>query len=406
MKAFAYTAYTDQGRAKRGVILAEDSADAAARIRQQGLLPDEIETRDQPAAALGSAVSFRRSRVSRDMLSVFTRQMAVLLTAGLAVEEALGAVQSSAPDRQIQTLSAQARAGLLEGAPLSLAMGQASRDIPAWYIAALRAAEKSGEMAAVFDTLAEYLESQISERAQIASALVYPAFVTLMALGVCAILMVTVAPEIVGMFEASGQPLPALTLTVLGIVDTIQTRWPLILAAIAALVVFLIAVARIPAWRARRDRLLLRLPLIGRFMRMGAAAQYLRTLALVINSRLPLPEALHHASDVLDIRHHHDQARRAVEALNRGEPLSRALAGLDFLHPVARQLLESGEASAKLGTMSARAATLAETWLKTERKRLSTLLEPLSMVVVGALVMVIVLAILLPIFDMQAMVAP
>ncbi|MFN7003510.1 MAG: type II secretion system F family protein, partial [Roseinatronobacter sp.] len=300
MRTYAYTAYTPQGRAKRGVVIAEDMSDASKRIRDLGLLPGDIETQDQGnAAAFGNTVGLRRGRISRDMLSVFTRQMAVLLTAGLAVDEALGAIHSSAPDRQIQALSAQARAGLLEGAPLSMAMSQASRDIPAWYVAALRAAEQSGEMATVFNTLADYLDSLISDRAQIASALIYPAFVTIMAVAVCGILMVTVAPEIVGMFEASGQPLPQLTLFVLGIVETVQTRWLWIVAASGMLVALIIAMARIPAWRAQRDRAMLRLPLVGRFMRMGAAAQYLRTLALVINSRLPLPEALHHASEVL-----------------------------------------------------------------------------------------------------------
>ncbi len=405
MKTFAYTAYTPQGREKRGVIVADDARDASQRISALGLLPGDIDIQPPSAFAGRSQGSgWRKGRISRDMLSVFTRQLAVLLTAGLAADDALAAVQSSAPDKQIQTLAAQARAALLEGAPLSRAMADASRDIPTWYVAALRAAEQSGEMATVVTTLADYLDSLLSDRAQIATALLYPAFVSVMAIAVCAVLMVTVAPEIVGMFEASGQPLPELTLFVLGLVDLVRTQWPVIVAVFAGLVTLVIAAARIPSWRARRDSFLLRVPLIGRFMRMEAAAQYLRTLTLVINSRLPLPEALNHASAVLAVRSHQDQALAAVEALNRGDSLSRALSGLDFLHPVARQLLEAGEASAKLGAMSARAATLAETWLKTERKRLSTLLEPLSMVMVGAVVLVIVLAILLPIFDMQAMV--
>ena len=405
MKTFAYTAYTPQGREKRGVIVADDARDASQRISALGLLPGDIDIQPPSAFAGRSQGSgWRKGRISRDMLSVFTRQLAVLLTAGLAADDALAAVQSSAPDKQIQTLAAQARAALLEGAPLSRAMADASRDIPTWYVAALRAAEQSGEMATVVTTLADYLDSLLSDRAQIATALLYPAFVSVMAIAVCAVLMVTVAPEIVGMFEASGQPLPELTLFVLRLVDLVRTQWPVIVAVFAGLVTLVIAAARIPSWRARRDSFLLRVPLIGRFMRMEAAAQYLRTLTLVINSRLPLPEALNHASAVLAVRSHQDQALAAVEALNRGDSLSRALSGLDFLHPVARQLLEAGEASAKLGAMSARAATLAETWLKTERKRLSTLLEPLSMVMVGAVVLVIVLAILLPIFDMQAMV--
>ena len=165
-----------------------------------------------------------------------------------------------------------------------------------------------------------------------------------------------------------------------------------------------VAINRTPGLRDRRDTVLLRLPLVGRFLRMATAAQYLRTLAVVINSRLPLTEALRFAAGVVEITTFRAHAEDAGEALRRGESLSTALDRLPFLHPVARQLVQAGEASARLGPMTERAAVLAETWLRTERKRLSVIIEPLSMIVVGAMVLTIVLAILLPIFDMQALV--
>jgi general secretion pathway protein F len=138
--------------------------------------------------------------------------------------------------------------------------------------------------------------------------------------------------------------------------------------------------------------------------RMGQAAQYLRTLALVVASRLPLTEALEFAARVMDIAEYRAQALAAAEALRRGDSLSRAMAGLSFLHPVSRQLLEAGEAGARLAPMADRAALLAETWMRTERKRLTAVLEPAAMVFVGLAVLVIVLAVLLPVFDMQTMV--
>ena len=407
MKTFAYTAYTQEGRAKRGIVVADDANDASARVTALGLLPGEInEQRATKSTVAGTpaAKGWRRSALGRDLLSVFTRQMAVLLSAGLTAEAALEAVQDASPNRQIQNLAAEARAGLLEGAPLSQALGRSGRDLPAFYTAAVQAGENSGELDAVFETLAEYLETAQGDRASLASALLYPAFVTLMAIAVCGVLMVTVAPEIVAMFESAGRPLPPLTVTVLGIVDFIRTQWEGLALGVVAFLVFLTAVARIPSWRRRRDRLFLRLPLIGRFMRLGASAQYLRTLALVIRSRLPLTEALRHASAVLDVADHRDQAVEAGDALSRGESLSQALTRLEYLHPVARQLMQVGEESARLAPMSERAATLAETWLKTEKKRGIVLLEPLSMIVVGVMVLAIVLSILLPIFDLQSMV--
>ncbi len=401
MRTFAYTAYTPEGQRKRGVVVAEDESDASLRVAALGLMPATLEARATAAAPARR----RERRIDRDLLSVFTRQMAVLLGAGLAAEAALEAVQGSAGSARIERLAAEARAGLLQGEAMADALGRAGGALPPWYAAAIRAGEQSGDLPAVFNTLAEHLETSAGDRAAITSALVYPAFVTAVAIVVCAILMTTVAPEIVAMFEDSGRPLPPLTVTVMGLVAAIRDHWALLLAGLALLVLAIVTINRTPALRDRRDTLLLRLPLVGRFLRMAAAAQYLRTLAVVINSRLPLTEALRFSAGVLDITRFRALADEAGEALRRGESLSQALARLPFLHPVARQLMQAGEASARLGPMTERAAVLAESWLRTERKRVSVIIEPLSMLIVGSMVLTIVLAILLPIFDMQALVS-
>jgi len=400
VKTFAYTAYTPDGKRRTGMVVAEDESDASARVAALGLMPSALQA--QAAKPRGRR---RERRIDRDLLSVFTRQMAVLLGAGLTAEAALEAVQGAAGASRIERLAAEARAALMEGESMADALGRAGGALPPWYAAAIRAGERSGDLGLVFETLAEHLESSAGDRAAITSALVYPAFVTLVAIVVCAILMTTVAPQIIAMFEDSGQPLPPLTVTVMALVDAVRDHWLLIFGAAVALVVLWIAIARNPVLRDRRDGLFLRLPLVGRFMRMAAAAQYLRTLAVVINSRLPLTEALRFSAGVLDIARYRALAEEAGEALKRGESLSQALARLPFLNPVARQLVQAGEASARLGPMTERAAVLAESWLRTERKRVSVIIEPASMIVVGAMVLTIVLAILLPIFDMQALVS-
>lgn len=367
-----------------------------------GLMPSDVTAQGASAGKRGRR---RERRIDRDMLSVFTRQLAVLLGAGLTAEAALEAVQGAAGASRIERLAAEARAGILQGESLADALDRSGAALPPWYAAAVRAGERSGDLDAVFETLAEHLETSAGDRAAITSALVYPAFVTVVAILVCAVLMTTVAPEIVGMFESTGQPLPPLTVTVLGIVDFIRDTWVGLLLGLLVLVLVVLWINRTPALRDRRDRLFLRLPLIGRFMRMAAAAQYLRTLSVVINSRLPLTEALNFAAGVLDIADHRQSAEDAGEALRRGESLSDALARLPFLPAVARQLVQAGEASAKLGPMTERAAVLSEGWLRTERKRVTVIIEPASMVIVGGVVLVIVLAILLPIFDMQTLVS-
>lgn len=400
MRPWRYLAYTPEGAKRRGIVLADDEGDATARLAGQGLLAAEL----KPEAAARPGLFRREVRIDRDMLAVFTRQMAVLLDAGLTAEAALSAVQGAAVSPRMERLIARARAGLLEGAPLAGALRQAGGGIPAWYLAALGAGERAGALPAVFGTLADHLESAAGDRAAVASALIYPAFVILVALAVCGVLMTTVAPEIAALFEGAGQPLPTLTEAVMRATDAViaARRW--IGGAALALVMLAVAAARIPAWRDRRDRLSLRLPLIGRLRRMAQAAQYLRSLALVIASRLPLTEALEFSAEVLDIDAFRSEAEAAAEALRRGASLGQAMTGLSFLHPVSRQLIDAGEASARLAPMSERAALLAETWMRTERKRLTAVLEPLAMVFVGLAVLTIVMAVLLPVFDMQGMV--
>lgn len=403
MKTFGYTAYTPAGRRKRGVVVAEDEADASNRVAGMGLLPSEIEVR-APTQLTRSRARRGERAINRDLLSVFTRQMAVLLGAGLPADAALEAVQAAAGSARIERLAAEARAGLLQGEALADALSRAGGALPPWYAAAVRAAEQSGDLNAVFETLAEHLETSAGDRAAITSALVYPAFVTVVAIVVCAVLMTTVAPEIIGMFEATGRPLPPLTVTVMALVDGIRAHWLMLLFGATLLIGAVLTINRTPRLRDRRDTVLLRLPLIGRFIRMASAAQYLRTLAVVINSRLPLTEALRFSAGVVEVTAFRLAAEDAGEALRRGESLSTALTRVPFLHPVARQLVQAGEASARLGPMTERAAVLAESWLRTERKRLSVVIEPASMIIVGAMVLTIVLAILLPIFDMQALV--
>nr|WP_209427909.1 type II secretion system F family protein [Pararhodobacter sp. SW119] len=331
--------------------------------------------------------------------------MAVLLNTGLTADSALHAIQAGAGSSTIEALATKACAGVIEGEPLSQALKHAGAVLPPWYTAALQAGESSGKLDPVFQTLAEHLENSVSDRTAIISALIYPAFVSVVAILVCVILVVTVTPEIAAMFDSAGQQLPALTLWVLGVTEFVRTQFYWLILGVTAILGSVIALSRQKRLRNWRDDIVLRLPLIGRLMRMAASVQYLRTLALVINSRLPIIEALRYSAEVLSIHSFRQEAFDAADALRRGEKLSSALLLLSFLQPVSRQLIQAGEDSARLGAMSDRAAVLAETWLRTERKRLITVLEPASMIAVGGVVLIIVLAILLPIFDMQTMVS-
>lgn len=400
MKAYRYSAYSAQGRVKKGVIIAETEVHASEMLRAKGLFASSISAKDDPRVRTP-----RRSRLNADMRAIFTRQMAVLLAADLPSDAALEAVRSSGTHAALEGFAADAKAAVLEGQPLSVALVQSDPGLPRFYGAAVRAGEISGDLAVVFEELANYLENAGSDRAQIATALIYPAFVAAVSLLVCAILMTSVAPEIVAMFEVSGRPLPELTQIMLGITDWIGANWIALLGGSVGLAVLFMLALRRPAFRNRWDGFLLRLPVVGRLIRLATAAQYLRTLALIIASRQTILDAATSAADVLVIARFKAEADQVCEAIRSGETLSDALRRLSVIPPVAQQLVSAGETSARLARMSERAATLVETWLGNERKRFAALIDPILMMLVGAMVLTIVLSVLLPIFDLQTVIS-
>ena len=403
MRAFGYIAFTDGGKRRSGTIIAETESHASSLLQQKGLYASELMPRDDGAGRPGWAPGRRRTRLTPDLQAVFTRQMAVLLSAELPVEAALEAVRQGG-HKALDAVAAAARAALMDGASVAEALERGGAGFPPYYLASVRAGEAAGDLASVFGELADHLETRGTDRAQIASALIYPAFVAVVSLLVCAILMVSVAPEIVAMFDLSGRPLPAITRNVLAVSDWIQDHLGALGIALAALMLLIVASGTVPGLKAARDRLFLRLPLVGRFMRLSAAVQYLRTLALVLGSRHAVLSAVENAAGVLSVARFRDEAEQVSVAIRQGESLSQALERLSIIPPVARQLISAGEASVRLAPMTERAAVLVENGLSTERKRLAALLEPMLMMLVGVFVLIIVLAVLLPIFDLQAVV--
>ena len=406
MKPYGYVAYTAEGRRKAGTMVAETEAHASELLRAQGLYVSELTARGSRTRGAGRVPRLGRARLSRDLQAVFTRQMAVLLGAEMAVDTALGTLRSAGSTAALDLVVARAQSALLEGEPLADALENSGAGFPRYYLAAIQAGERAGELSSVFNSLADHLETARSDRAQLGSALVYPAFVAVVSVLVAGVLFVTVAPEIVALFETSGRPLPQLTQVMMAMSRWIEGHLILIGAGGLAVIALGVASARVPALRDRRDGLLLRLPVVGGLIRSAAAVQYLRTLALVLDARHTVPIAVDSAATVLTITRFRTEAEAVAVSLREGETLSRALSALSFVPPVARQLIGAGEVSARLARMTGRAAALVENGLSTQRKRLAALLEPALMMLVGGMVLVIVLSVLLPIFDLQTLVTP
>lgn len=398
MQSFAYVAYDDDGRRKTGTLVAESERAASDELKSQGLIAADI-TAKAKGRVRGSG-----TKLDADERAIFSRQMAVLLAADLPIEAALDAVIESEGSKAMQSFASELKAGTLEGYPISDAIERGRAGFPPYYTSSLRAGETSGDLPTVFGGLADFLEAQGANRAEIATALVYPAFVAVVSLIVCVILVTNVAPEVVAMFEVSGRPLPDLTQAVLGASDWVQANWLALLIGLGAVLALGFALLRIPSIKDRVDRMLMGLPVFGRLRRMALAGQYLRTLALVLGSRQTAVNAVSGAAEVISVAHYRQQADGVITAVRQGESLASAVRDLTLLPPVALQLLRVGEESARLAPMADRAAVLVETWLANDRKRIAQVLDPVLMMLVGVFVLIVVLAILLPIFELQSVV--
>ena len=399
MQPFAYIAYDQNGARKTGTLVSESERAAFDTLKAQGLLAAEINAKAKPRKGRSAG-----AKLDAEERAIFSRQMAVLLTAELPIEAALDAVIESEGSTRMQNFAAELKAATLEGYPLSDAIERGRSGFAPYYTSSLRAGESSGDLAAVFESLAEFLEAQGANRAEIATAMIYPAFVAVVSLLVCVVLLTNVAPEVVAMFEVSGQPLPQLTIVVLGASDWVLRNWMLLAGGLAAAIFSGFLLLRIGSVRDRVDRALLKLPLFGRLKRLAMAGQYLRTMALVLGSRQTAVNAVTSAADVLSVRMFRAQADGIVTGVKQGESLSQAVRRFTLLPPVALQLIRVGEDSARLAQMSERAAVLVETWLARDRKRIASILDPILMMLVGVFVLIVVLAILLPIFELQSVV--
>ncbi len=407
MTAYSYTAYTNSGQRRRGVLVADSETHVREILSRQELFPEEIHATESSVPGKRRRPGFPVSgRLRREDLVLFTRQLAVLLDAGLPVDAALEMIMQSESGSAVKRLAARSSARIREGQSLARALRAEEGALPTYFCAAVAAGERSGALAEVFETLAEFAETRRTETGKIANALLYPAFVASVAVIVAAILVIHVAPEIVAMLQTAGQPLPLITEFTIGVGAFIHTHWISLAAAGVLGLLGARVLTRASTTRRHWERLVLRLPGVGRLVRLSAAAQYLRTLALVLTSRLPVVEATRCAEEAIVNGLLREEAAAAHNMLESGHPLAACLRKISALPPITIRLIDSGEKSSRLAVMTERAAWMAEERFNADMNRISTLLEPVLMLLIGVLVLAIVLSVLLPIFDLQTAFGP
>lgn len=400
MPAFAYQALDASGKTQRGVLQGDTARAVRQTLRERGLNPLDVTQVDekQQRSPLG------RRGLSAPQLALFTRQLATLLSAGLPIDEALAALGEQGEDERTRGVIVALRSRVMEGASLATAFADYPESFPEIYRASVAAGEQSGRLDTVLARLADYAEARDALRQQLLAALAYPLLLTLVATAVVTGLLLYVVPQIVGVFASMKQQLPLPTELLLAL-SAFLKRWGLLLAAV-------LVIAAVGARLAlRRDnlrmawhRLLLRLPLVGKLTRASNTARAARTLALLSASAVPLLDALAISAQVVPNLPMREALRRAAHKVREGGAFSRALADSGYFPPVAVRLIASGERSGQLERMLDEAAGHQAKELERWLAVLTAVLGPAVILLVGAMVLFIVLAILLPIFNMNQMV--
>lgn len=403
MSAFHYEALATDGRVKRGVLESDSARQARAQLRERGLTPLAVEAIDERTKRTVAGTLGRRA-LGTAALALVTRQLATLLSAGLTIEQTLNALIEQAETQGERQLLAAVRGDVLAGQSLARALACHPSTFPELYRTLVDAGERAGRLPDVLLRLADYTEDNAALRGKVLLAFVYPALVTLVAVAVVSGLLVFVVPQVVRVFENSHQTLPLLTRALIAVSAFVRGWGVYALAALVALSLLVRAALRVPATRTRWHRLLLRIPLVGVLHRSLNTARLASTLAILVASRVPLRTALRAGEGTvsnLPMRAALAEAGRRVE---QGSTLARALGASQLFPPLMVHMIASGEASGKLAEMLERTATQQSRDLERRVGVLMSLLEPLLILTMGAVVLVIVLAILQPIFELNTIV--
>lgn len=408
MPSFAYVAIDPRGREQQGRLSAPTREDAQGQLTRRRLhvlrLAEAQDGAAPAAAASGFTLPWRRGeRLRFKDLTLFTRQLATLSSVS-PIEESLRTISRQSDRPEVRGIVSRVADAVVEGRRLADALAREPRSFPPLYRAMVAAGESSGSLPDILERQSVLLERQAAMRSKLLSALAYPAILTLVALGVVAALMIAVVPRVVEQFDNVGQQLPLLTRIIIAISSFMANYWWALLLLIGGALALLSVALQRPDTRLVIDRFLLRLPFVGRLIRDLHAASMARTLSTMIGSRLPLIEGLRLTAETVHNRALRVASQGLVEAIRRGGSLSGGLGRAGVFPPLLVYLAASGESAGRLELMLARAADYLEREFDTFTATALALLEPLIIVALGVIVATIVLAILLPILQLQSLV--
>jgi len=407
MPAYRFEALQADGALRKGMVEADSLKSARTQLRSQSLVPLVVEviaagTSEAQAhlpwwqRPMGTSRAFNTSQ-----RAVWTRQLAGLVSSGLPIERALSALAEESDQDKQRQLMAAIRAEVNSGSSLGRALGMHPGEFPAIDRAVIAAGEESGHLGDVLDQLANDLEDQQILRSKLMSASLYPAIVSLVALAIVIFLITSVVPQVAGVFAGTKRQLPFLTVAMLGLSDFVRAWGWLVLLAMAAGAFGLRLALKQTAFRLKFDAAWLRLPLVGRLARGYNSARFASTLAMLTAAGVPILKALQAAADTLSNQALRADALEALVRVREGAPLGTALAQNARFPGLLSMFARLGEQTGQLPVMLQRAATQLSSEVQRRAMALATVLEPLLIVGMGGMVMLIVLAVLMPIMELN-----
>ena len=400
MPAYSFEALDPQGQTRRGVLEADTARHARSQLRAQDWVPLKIDL--QQAAKTGLQTVIWESKVfGNDALAVWTRQLAGLVGAGLPLERALSTLSQEAETPRQRDLVSALREEVNAGATFAKALAQHPREFSAIYLAVIAAGEQSGHLDMVLESLAEDLQTQQALRNKLLAATLYPAIVSVVALLIVFFLLTYVVPQVAQVFSSNQQALPWLTTFMLGLSALVQALWLWMLLLVIVGIWVLRLALRQSDFRQRFDAAWLQLPLIGRLSRGYNAARFASTLAMLAAAGVPILKALQAASDTLSNAAMRRDAQEAYAMVREGAPLASALAQHARFPRLLVMFARLGEQTGTLPIMLKRTAQQLGEEVQRRALQIATILEPLLIVVMGAVVMLIVLAVMLPIIQLN-----
>ena len=401
MPVYNYKAINDKGESVRGVISAESVKIASDKLRKGGVYLSSIK---EATGSRRSSISLPWTGVSTSELAVMTRQFSTLISSGLPLETSLVALYEQTDDQKLKEILSQVRSRVSEGSSLHVALEEHKSVFSDLYVSMVRAGEASGTLDVVLNRLADFLEKQRELTSKIRGAMIYPAIMFVVGLGVLVFMMTFVIPKVADIFEASNKALPFVTVVLIGASDFLRENFALILVFMAVVFFFAHRYVKTPSGKKIYDRLSLRIPVFGKMSSKVMISRFTRTLSTLLSSGIPLLESVKVSESVLGNSLYIENIKDVRVKVAEGAAFGGCLGQTGIFPPLVVRMVSVGEEAGKIEDMLSKVADMYDTEVDGMLSTLTSLLEPVMILIMGVVMGFIVFAILLPVLNLTSVI--